>query len=248
MAYGEFAKIYDELINEDIDYDKISKRLKDIIVKYNVIGDDYLDLACGTGNVAIKISDNFKNTCCVDLSEDMLNEAQEKFKEKKVQAEFLCQDMSELNLNKEFDFISCVLDSSNYLIEDEDFESYINGVYNHLKNNGIFVFDINSYYKLSTILGNNTYTYNEDKVFYSWENVFEDDVVNMFLTFFVKKGELYEKFEETHYERAYREEFIERVLCWCGFEILGKFDGYSDMKVNKESERILYVVRKNVEV
>ena len=30
MAYGEFAKIYDELINEDIDYDKIAKRIKDI--------------------------------------------------------------------------------------------------------------------------------------------------------------------------------------------------------------------------
>ena len=29
MAYEEFAKIYDELINEDIDYDIIVKRLKD---------------------------------------------------------------------------------------------------------------------------------------------------------------------------------------------------------------------------
>ncbi len=31
MAYEEFAKVYDELIYEDINYDKISKRLISII-------------------------------------------------------------------------------------------------------------------------------------------------------------------------------------------------------------------------
>ena len=34
MAYGEFAKIYDELINEDINYDSMVVRLKEIIDKY----------------------------------------------------------------------------------------------------------------------------------------------------------------------------------------------------------------------
>ena len=33
MAYGEFAKIYDELINEDINYDSMVVRLKEIIDK-----------------------------------------------------------------------------------------------------------------------------------------------------------------------------------------------------------------------
>ena len=34
------------------------------------------------------------------------------------------------------------------------------------------------------------------------ENVFEDDMVSMFLTFFVKQGELYERFG-IYFERAY---------------------------------------------
>lgn len=247
MAYDEFASIYDRLINEDIDYEKISEKLKNIIENYNVECKDYLDLACGTGNVAERIAGKFENTYCADLSEEMIKKAEAKFKKNNIDAKFFCKDMSNFNLNKEFDFISCVLDSSNYIIEDEDFENYINCVYNHLKDKGIFVFDINSYYKLSVILGNNTYIHNEEDIFYSWENVFEDDVANMYLTFFVKRGELFEKFEETHFERAYKENYIERVLSWCGFEILEKFDGYSDDSVNEKSERILYVVRKNME-
>ena len=65
MAYEEFAKVYDELIYEDINYDKISKRLISIIKKYNNKSIDYLDLACGTGNVAVKMAKHFKTNYAV---------------------------------------------------------------------------------------------------------------------------------------------------------------------------------------
>lgn len=244
MAYGEFAKIYDELINEDINYELIEKRLKEIMDEHNIKYDDYLDLACGTGNVAVKIAKYFNTCYAVDLSEDMLTEAFDKFQEERVKARVICQDMTELDLNHKFDAISCVLDSTNYILEDEDLENYFKGVYNHLKDDGLFIFDINSYYKLANILGNNIFTYSEDRIFYSWENVFEDEIVNMYLTFFVKQGSLYERFEEEHYERAYTEEYLESVLKLCGFDIVSKFDGYSNNKVESQSERILYVVKK----
>ena len=60
MAYCEFAKIYDELINEDIDYKKIGDKVLDICERYNVDKKSYLDLACGTGNVSIEIAKQFK--------------------------------------------------------------------------------------------------------------------------------------------------------------------------------------------
>ena len=75
MAYGEFAKIYDELINEDINYDSMVVRLKEIIDKYQSNPVDYLDLACGTGNIGVRMAKYFKSTYAVDLSEDMLREA-----------------------------------------------------------------------------------------------------------------------------------------------------------------------------
>jgi SAM-dependent methyltransferase len=244
LSYKEFAKIYDELINEDINYKEICNRIIDICNEENIEFNDYLDVACGTGNVTEHLTKKFKESFAVDLSEDMLSEAFDKFNKEKINCKLICQDMCELNLNREFDLITCVLDSSNYLTEDDDFIRYLTKVKEHLKDNGLFIFDVNSYYKLSQILGNNIYTYNEEDVFYAWENQFEDNIVSMYLTFFLKNGKLYERFEEEHYERAYTEEFIESALTGTGFKLVGKYDSYSNKKVVENSERIVYVVRK----
>ena len=244
MAYGEFAKIYDELINEDINYDEMVERIIEICNSYNLELNDYLDIACGTGNVTIRVAKYFKNIYGVDLSEDMLREAFDKFKEARIKGKIICQDMTELSLNKEFDLITSVLDSTNYITDLNDLQNYFNGVYNHLKSNGIFIFDVNSYYKLSEILGNNIYTYSEEEVFYTWENVFEDNLLSMFLTFFVKKGDLYERFEEEHLERAYTEKELEKELEKANLEVLAKFDGYTENYVQANTERIVYVIKK----
>ena len=245
MAYGEFAKIYDELINEDINYDKMVSRIIDICKEENINFNNYLDVACGTGNVTIRLATKFKDVFAVDLSEDMLREAFEKFKVNKIKGKVICQDMTELRLNKKFDLITSVLDSTNYIIDEEGIVSYFQSINEHLNDDGIFIFDINSYYKLSQILGNNIYTYSEEEVFYTWENTFEDNLLSMFLTFFVKNGDLYERFEEEHLERAYKEEDIEKYLKLANLEIINKFDGYTDCKVKADSERLVYVVKKS---
>lgn len=247
MVYGEFAKIYDKLIYEDINYDLIADRLKQIMKENNINKKDYLDLACGTGNVTEKMAGEFENVYAVDLSEDMLMQAYDKFQEKDIKAQIICQDMVELELGHEFDLITCMLDSTNYILDEQDLKDYLQGVFNHLKDDGIFVFDINSYYKLSNILGNNIYIHDDENVFYSWENVFEDEIVSMYLTFFVKDKNHYEKFQEEHHERAYREEYIENVLKDIGFSVLSKYDGYTSNSVSDKSERVLYVAKKNME-
>ena len=244
MAYGEFAKIYDELINEDINYDEMVERIIDICNSYNLELNDYLDIACGTGNVTIRLAKYFKNIYGVDLSEDMLREAFDKFKESRIKGKIICQDMTELSLNREFDLITSVLDSTNYITDLNDLQNYFNGVYNHLKSNGLFIFDVNSYYKLSEILGNNIYTYSEEEVFYTWENVFENNLLSMFLTFFVKKGDLYERFEEEHLERAYTEKELEKELEKANLEVLAKFAGHTENYVQANTERIVYVIKK----
>lgn len=244
MAYGEFAKIYDDLINEDINYDNMVSRIIEICNEHNIECKDYLDVACGTGNVTVRLAKHFKDIYAVDLSEDMLREAFNKLKENRIKGKIICQDMTGMQLNRKFDLITSVLDSTNYITDEDDLEKYFSSVKEHLKDDGIFIFDVNSYYKLSEILGNNIYTYSEEDVFYTWENVFEDDMVSMFLTFFVKQGELYERFEEEHFERAYKEEELESALSNCGLKVINKFDGYSNNKVQANSERIVYVVKK----
>lgn len=244
MAYGDFAEIYDELIYEDINYDSMCARVIDICNEEKITFNNYLDIACGTGNLTVRLAKNFKESFAVDLSEDMLREAFEKLKKEKIRCKIICQDMSELSLNRKFDLITSALDSTNYIIDEDKLLNYFIRVKEHLSDNGLFIFDINSYYKLSNILGNNIYTYSEEDVFYTWENVFEEDLLSMYLTFFVKRDNLYERFEEEHLEKAYTEEFIENKLEIAGLKVIGKYEGYTEKQVNRNTERIVYVVKK----
>ncbi|MBU3181469.1 class I SAM-dependent DNA methyltransferase [Clostridium psychrophilum] len=243
-CYKEFARIYDELINSDIDYKTWAANILCICKEYNLDMESYLDLACGTGNLTIEIANEFKYIWAVDLSSDMLSQAEKKMREALIKANFVCQNIYELNLNNTFNLITCCLDSSNYILEEENFEKYLLGTYSLLRDNGLFVFDINSYYKLTNVLGNNTYTYDSDDVVYIWENYLENNIVEMNLTFFVKEGQVYRRFDEMHSERAYTQEYIENTIKKIGFKIIKKSDSYENKVVSDNTERICYVLQK----
>lgn len=241
-CYKDFAKIYDQLINCDIDYKAWSELILTICTEKSINYFDYLDLACGTGNMAEQICMKFKNTWLVDLSNEMLSEAENKLRDMGVKAKYVCQDIKDLNLNKKFDLITCCLDSTNYILKETDLTNYFKNVKLHLKENGIFVFDINSYYKLTDTLGNNIYNYDDDYVTYIWENSLNNEIVDMFLTFFVREGELYRRFDEEHSERAYKEESIDNIIKEIGLKTINKFDNYELKKVSEKTERIVYFV------
>jgi len=243
-CYKEFAHIYDELINSDIDYKTWASNILFICKEYSLDMESYLDLACGTGNLTIEITSEFKNIWAVDLSCDMLSQAEIKMRDAHLEAKFVCQDICALNLNKTFNLITCCLDSTNYILKEENFKKYLIGAYNLLKEDGLFVFDINSYYKLTHILGNNIFNYDSDDVVYIWENYLENDIVEMNLTFFVKEGQVYRRFDEQHSERAYTEKYVEKVIKEIGFEIIKKMDNYEDKIVSDSTERICYVLKK----
>lgn len=241
-CYNEFAHIYDKLIDVDIDYKKWSEFIIRKCIENKIKFEDYLDLACGTGNLTENLCSRFKSTWAVDLSEDMLSEADNKFRNKGLKVNLICQDISNLNINKKFDLITSCLDATNYITDINDLKRYFSCVQKHLKPNGIFVFDINSYYKLSEILGNNVFNYDDDDVFYYWENTFEHDIVSMYISFFVRKGDVYRRFNEEHEERAYKEEILERCLKEGQLNVLNKTDCYTDKNVSEDTERITYIV------
>ncbi|KOA20218.1 dTDP-3-amino-3,4,6-trideoxy-alpha-D-glucopyranose [Clostridium homopropionicum DSM 5847] len=243
-CYKEFAHIYDKLLYGDIDYKAWSNKIINICNELKINKDSYLDLACGTGNMTKEIGKFFNNVWAVDMSNEMLSEAEAKLRNEKIKAKFVCQDISSLNLNTKFDLVTCVLDSTNYILELEDLKQYFLGVYNHLKDDGVFIFDINSYYKLTNVLGNNLFNYDDDNIVYIWENVLEENIVNMYLTFFIREKDVYRRFDEHHVERAYEDETIDKLLLGLGYKIIKKLDNYCYDAINADTERIAYIVQK----
>ena len=243
-SYENLALFYDKLITEDVDYNRIATYVFKAAKKNNVNLNKYLDIACGTGMVLEKMYKCFKEAWAVDYSLEMLSEAETKFRGEK-NIKFIYQNMVELELHQGFDIITCVLDAVNYIQEEKELIQFFSRVYEHLNEGGIFIFDINSYYKLSEVMGNNTYTYDSEELFYCWENEFNDDTLNMYLTFFLKDDGCYKKFQEEHVERAYREEFIEEVIKNAGFTIEAKTEDYHEDTIPGDtSERIVYILRR----
>lgn len=242
-CYKEFATIYDELINSDIDYKAWGRFIIDICDKNNLSKENYLDLACGTGNLTQVLYKLFKHSFGVDMSVDMLAQADAKMSSGLMKPQFICQDICNLNINKQFDLITCGLDSINYITDETQLKRLFLKVKENLKQDGLFIFDINSYFKLKEIIGNNIFTFDNDDVVYIWDNSFEDDVVDMYLTFFIKRGEVYHKTYEQHQEKAYKTEHILNLLKECGLVCTETFDNYENKKVTKDTLRITFVVK-----
>lgn len=243
MAYKEFAEIYDRLMNEDINYEKWYEFIKSIYKKHSIKPNSILEIACGTGNLTKYLVEDNYNVSCFDLSEDMLAIAYKKLRKYK-NVSIRQMNMIDFEFNKKFDSIISICDSINYIIDIEDLKKVFENVYNHLEDDGIFIFDINSYYKLSNIIGNNTFVYDEDDIFYTWENEFKDDISNFYLTFFIERNGIYERFDEFHQEKAYKKNKIIDLLNDLGYTSITVNDGLSFDLPSAKSTRINFVAIK----
>jgi len=237
-SYEDFALIYDQLMR-DINYKEWFDYIQKLMRKYDIKPEKVLEMACGTGNLTEHLCRSGYDVTCFDLSEDMLSIAYDKLSSYK-NLLILKQNMVDFQINNNYDAVISICDSINYITEPGDLLKVFNNVYSHLKEGGIFIFDINSYYKLSNIIGNNTFVEENDDVFYVWENCFneEDNLCEFYLNFFIKEKELYRRSEEVHIERAYREEEIISALKEAKFKNIEIFDGLTLNKSHEESERI----------
>jgi SAM-dependent methyltransferase len=241
-SYLGFSAVYDKLIKEDINYEEIAE----FILNEAKDRKNYLDLGCGTGNLSSIIGKHFNETYLVDLSPDMLTQAEDKFNELGIRHQLFAISMSDFSFDQTFSLITSSIDALNYLLTDEELQSFFGHVYDHLEVDGVFIFDINSAYKLEQILGNNNFVYTEDDLVYTWENYLEDDIVEMYLNFFIKTGTLYERVEEVHYEKVYTLEEILFQLEKAGFKEIKLSDSYGQGEIREETERITFTVRKEV--
>ncbi|MDB8789208.1 class I SAM-dependent methyltransferase [Romboutsia sp. 1001216sp1] len=245
--YKDFAFIYDELMNE-VDYNGWVEYIEKIIEKEGTKVQNILELACGTGNLTIPLTKKNYDIAGIDISEEMLGVAREKAEKEGVELVLLQQDIAELDFDiTNLDCVLCACDGFNYITYDEDLENVFKKTYELLKENGLFIFDISSFYKLSSVLGNNMYGENREDVAYMWQNYFDDEenLVEMELAFFVKDEDgRFERFEEVHQQRAYTEEEILDMLQSVGFKDIKVYSDFTFEAPKEDSERIFFVGKK----
>lgn len=245
-GYSKFAWFYDRL-TENVDYDLIGNRIDKLVSRFGGRKNILLEIGCGTGNLCEKMSSLGYDVIGIDSSQEMLSEALDKKYESGSEIQYLCQDMTELDMYGTIDVTVSVLDSINHLADVESIRKTFERVSLFAFPDGLFIFDMNTVYKHREILGNNSYIYDLDGLFCSWQNEYSSqyDSVEMFLDFFEEQEDgRYERFQESFKEIAIEEAEIDRLLKETGFEILAKYDDYSDRPVNEKTQRIVYVTKK----
>lgn len=242
--YQDFAYLYDAL-QKDVPYNHFADYYEKVMEKFNNEKGLCLDLGCGTGNMTMVLDSRGFDMIGVDSSVDMLEVAREKACDGERSILYLNQDMTAFELYGTVSTVVSSLDCVNYITDEEALLQVFKLVNNYLDPKGLFIFDINSAYKLEHILGNNTYVSDDEDIFYSWQNSYDKEkkICTFDLTFFEKDEEVYYRYDETHFERAYTVDEITKLLTKAGLEVVGVYDNLSFNPPNEKSERIFFVAR-----
>ena len=204
-----------------------------------------LDLGCGTGSMTEELAGRGYDMIGVDNSEDMLEIAMEKRQESGHDILYLLQDMQEFELYGTVRAVVSVCDSVNYILEEEELLQVFRLVNNYLYPGGVFIFDFNTTYKYREVIGNTTIAENREDCSFIWENFYDpQERINEYdLTIFVREGELYRKFEETHFQRGYTVREVTDCLREAGMELVAMYDGFTKEQPDEECTRICVVAR-----
>ncbi len=243
--YGSFAAVYDTFM-DDIPYDEWAEYLRTLLYGNGVEQGLVLELGCGTGKMTRRLRDYGYDMIGIDASEEMLELAVAKEQPQDKTILYLNQDMREFELYGTVAAVVSVCDSINYIIEAEELCRVFRLVNNYLDKSGILVFDLKTEYYFREILGEKTFADQREHCSLIWENYFdEEEKINEYsLTLFTESSKgLYERSEETHYQKAYSLDEIKQLLTVAGMEFITAYDAFTNAAPRENSERIYILAR-----
>ncbi len=244
-SYNAFAPFYDRFI-KPVDYKKRAAYFDSIIAPN--IGEQklLLDLACGTGSLAIALWALGYEVIAADASPGMLSIAQQKAFEAEAQILFLNQRMEALDLYGTIDACVCALDSLNHLTDPRALRRALARVSLFLAPEGIFVFDMNTPYKHRRLLGDNCYVYEEGDTVCVWRNKTDETLLTeIALDFFTRQADgRYTRTGESFCERGYTVEQVTDMLTGCGLTLTALYADDSFDAPDAAAERYIFVTKK----
>lgn len=239
-AYHALADSYDRLTN-DVDYTAVVEFYRQILEKEGLAPRTAVDLACGTGSVAILLAQMGLQVTAVDMSEEMLCIGTQKAEEMENPPTFVCQKLQQLHLPRGVDLAVCALDSLNYITDPADCEEAIKRVYRALNPGGCFIFDVNTPEKLRAMDGQ-VFLDEDDDVYCVWRGEFDvqTNICSYGMDLFQRCGNLWTRSFEEHAEYAYSCEQLVNYLKNAGFTSIRV---YADRRLEQPSpgEQRIYI-------
>lgn len=242
MTYGSFAYYYDRFM-DNIPYDEWTGYLQELLIGQGIKNGLVLELGCGTGKVTRRLKAYGYDMIGIDISEEMLEMAQNRENDGIL---YLHQDMREFELYGTVAAVVSVCDTMNYITEPEDLVEVFRLVNNYLDPGGCFIFDLKTRTFYRNVLAENVFAENREDCSLIWENFYDDEnSLNEYdLTIYAEARDgLYQRFEETHCQRAWDLDEIKAMIDEAGMEFVIAYDAFSKNPPTPDSERIYVIAR-----
>lgn len=216
-AYLNLASSYDRLTN-DVDYEATVDFYWQLLKRERLEPRTAVDLACGTGSVALLLAKKGLQVTAVDMSAEMLCVAAQKAEDLENRPVFVCQKLQQLYLPRGVDLAVCALDSMDYITDPADCREAIRRIYKSLNPGGCFIFDVNTPEKLRAMDGQ-VFLDEDDDVYCVWRGDFDEqtNICSYGMDLFQRTGNVWQRSFEEHCEYAYSAQQLNGYLKEAGF-------------------------------
>ncbi|MCR5836157.1 MAG: class I SAM-dependent methyltransferase [Lachnospiraceae bacterium] len=187
-----------------------------------------------------ELNDNSAEEIADDSYDNSVDESEDKR-----EVLYLLQDMREFELYGTVAAVVSICDSINYITDYDDLVTVFKLVNNYLDPGGVFIFDLSTKSKFEQI-GESVIAEDREESSFIWDNYYyEDECINEYQLSIFIKGEdgRYDKFSETHYQRAYSLEEVKSALTEAGLEFVAAYEAFTHEDVKEENERIYVIAR-----
>lgn len=243
-SYVRFAEVYDALMT-DIPYDAYVKWIEQVAPASTY--KNLLDIGCGTGTMASLLTKAGYDVIGLDLSEEMLAVANERLAAENISIPLIAMSMSELEGFEQLDVAIIPIDSINYVTEQAEVVQTFERIYESLREGGQLLFDVHSTNYVEAYLEGSPFTYDDGQITYIWhteEGEYEHSVYHQ-MTFFVENDhQLFERFDEEHYQRTFELDDYFTMLTAAGFTDIEVTADFTNNAPTEESNRLFIRAKK----
>jgi SAM-dependent methyltransferase len=248
--YNRFASVYDRMAMDHHSL-RMCEYTLELFKRFRITGNTGLEICCGTGSALEFFTERGYTMAGVDQSPQMLAHARKKLPRS---VSLVCATLPKFRITeparphrtRRFDFACSYFDSLNYLLKPHDLQATFTGVARHLKPGGWFIFDMNTPHGLKTVWANTVFGGALDDIGWIFRNSYDNAKVlgSVRTTFFVKRGKLWERFDETHVERGYSLKDLRAMLRAGGFEVRAMYKCATFERATDKTNRVCVVARK----
>lgn len=240
---GSFAAIYDDVMNT-VPYDLWHNYLHELLTYYKKQPGKMADLACGTGNMTLRFAREGKEVVGVDRSREMLKIATRKAARENVDVSFVEADLRDFSLSQSFNFVFSLFDSLNYILSLEELTDVFANVYQILKEDGIFIFDMNTIQRLMSIEPGTT-IFNGDNYSCFWRDVIDRENIRWQVELKIyMHNDKTRAYKEVHEETSYPLADIKNALLRAGFVHVDVYKAYTLDKGTDSDNRLYFAAFK----